>query len=358
MAGKFLTKEISFGNVSLTHRALFARHLAVMLRSGLPITEALDIAATSSEGALKSILRKVLKSVETGRTLSAAFSDYPRVFSGLFVEAIRAGESSGTLVENLEHVALELEKERDLLRKVRGAMVYPAFILAATLVMGVTVSFFILPKITPLFEGLHVKLPLTTRMLISFSHFIETSGLYFLLGLVLFIFFTLWLVRQKFVKPITHWLLLRIPLIGPITHGAHMARFSRTLGTLLKSGIRIGEALRITQSTMGNIYYEGALGTIERRVGTGTKLSESLEEFSLLFPVIVRRMIKVGEESGRLEETLLFLSDYYDSEVDGATKTLSTALEPMLLLFIGLVVAGFALSIITPIYEITGNIKR
>ncbi len=355
---KKLNRSISFGGVSLTQRALLAKHLAVMLRSGLTIIEALSIAADAAEGRLKPTLGGVLKAVETGRSLSSSFSDYPRVFSGLFTESVRAGEASGQLAENLESVAQELEKEKELTAKVTGALVYPGFILVATFILGIFMSFVVLPKIIPLFEGLKIDLPMSTRALIWFAHLIQNDGVWLLLGLVFFIFFFVWLIRQNFIKPVTHWIFLHTPLIKRLVMGANLARFSRTLGTLLKSGINIDEALDITASSTGNFYYRRALEDVSVHISKGGKLAESLESHKKLFPKIVTRMVQVGEESGRFEETLLYLANFYEEGVDTTAKSLSTIIEPMLLLIIGIIVVIFALAIITPIYELTGNIQR
>lgn len=350
--------EISFGGVGLSAKALFAKHLALMLRSGLTITEALSIAHDSSQGALGKAIGGVMKSVESGRSLSASFGDYPRAFSPLLVHATYAGEASGTLPENFEAVAEELEKEKELVSKIQGAMVYPIVVLAGTFVLGLWMAFFILPKIVPLFEGLRVNLPPTTRALIKISHFIEERGLYLLPGIIGFGSISFWLLGQRFTEPFTHWFWLHLPIVKKITRASNLARFSRTLGTLLKSGINIDEAVIIAKNSMGNYYYRKSLGEVGVHVRKGSKLSLNLEEFPRLFPVIVTRMIKVGEESGKFEETLFYLAGYYEVEVDTATKGLSTAIEPILLIFIGLLVGGLALAIITPIYEISGNIRR
>lgn len=353
-----LEKEIAIGGVTLTQKALLARHLSVMLKSGLTITEALSIAQSSAAGKLKKILSKVLKSVRSGRSLSSSLEDCGKVFSGLFINAVYAGESSGTLEENLENIAQQLEKERELISKIKGAMLYPIVVLVAAFILMMVLSFVILPKIIPLFEGLKADLPITTRALISFSHFIQAHGAILFLSIVVFIALMGWAVRQKFSKPATHWFFLNLPVIKKLVINANLARFSRTLGTLLKSGINIDEAVDITTHTMSNYYYRKALGRAGQRISKGTELSENLIPFEHLFPVLVVKMIKVGEGSGRLEEVLFYLAEFYETEVDASTKVLSTAIEPILLIFIGLVVGFLALSIITPIYEITGDIGR
>jgi len=350
--------DINIGRVSLNQKALFAKNLALMLKAGLPISEALAISSSSTKGKLRTVILKIKQSVEAGRSLSSSFAEHLNVFSGMFVNVTQAGESSGTLVENLEGISRQLKKERELISKIKGAMIYPILVLIATFILGMILSFIVLPQITPLFEGLRVDLPLSTRMLISFSHFVQDYGIYLFIGIVTFVIFFIWLIRQRFVHPYTHWLLLHVPVIKGIIINSNLARFSGTLGTLLKSGVPIDEALDITTNTLGNYYYRKALEQVARSSSKGTKLSSNLEQFSSLFPILLTKMVRVGEESGNFEETLFYLADYYEAEVDSATKILATTIEPVMLLVIGSVVAFLALSIITPIYDITSNIRR
>lgn len=350
--------NFEFGGVSLTQKALFAKHLALMLRAGLPISEALSISADSARSKLKSVLDKVRKSVEAGRPLSVSFAEFPSVFSNLFVNITRVGESSGTLPENLEGIADKLRKDREIIAKIRSAMMYPALVLIAAFVLGLMISFFVLPKITPLFAGLNVDLPITTKLLIKFSGIVEDKGIYLFSGTIVFFIFLFWLLRRRFTHPLTHWLYLRLPIVKGISGNSNLATFSRTLGTLIKSGVPIDEALEITTGSLGNYYYRRALGEVSKNTKKGIKLWKNLSEFENLFPPLLVKMIGVGEKSGNFEETLFYLADYYEQEVDNATRTLSTAIEPILLLSIGLVVGFLALSIITPIYDITGNISK
>ena len=328
-----------------------------MLKAGLPITEALNIAQDSASGKLKKIIKEISESVETGRSLSISFSRYPDVFSPFFINATRAGEISGSLTKSLENIAIQLEKEKDLNAKIKGAMLYPTIVLTAASILGMVLVFIVLPKIVPLFRGLKVELPATTRALIAFSTIVQDHGLYIFIGVVAFIILIAWLVKQKFSKPTIHWLLLNTPILKNITYNAKLSEFSRTLGMLLKSGVNIDRALEISKDTIGNYYYYQALKEISQNVRKGTKLSENLDKYNDLFPTMAVRMIGVGEESGNFEEILFYLSDFYEAEVDTATKALSAAIEPLLLIFIGSVVGFLALSIITPIYSITSGIK-
>lgn len=358
MARGWLNQEIAIGRVNLTQKAVLAKHLAVMLNSGLTLTEALSVAGDSSSGALKHVLRRVRQSVQSGSSFSAALGVHPKIFPAAFTSAVYAGERSGNLATNLVNLSRELEKERALLAKIKGAMIYPLIVLAAALLLGLGIAFFVLPKITPLFKGLQIDLPWTTRALIRLADFLDQYGLVFFLGLAAAAIFLFWFLRRPLASPVTHWLILRLPAFGRIAANLNLTRLAGTLGLLLKSGVNIDETLAIAERTLGNFYYRRALRRIGADVGRGLKLSESLEQFPKLFPLLFTRLTRVGEVSGRFEETFFYLTDFYEDEVDAAAKSLSTALEPILLLVIGLVVAGLALSIITPIYEITGNIRR
>lgn len=353
-----LEVEISLRGISLTDKALFAKHLSVMLEAGLVVSEALSIIADSVKGRFKKVLRGVLQSVEAGHSLSSSFARYPKEFSGIFISATYAGEASGTLDENFRNIASQLEKEKELTGKIKGAMLYPVVVLTATFVLGMAMAFLVLPKITPLFKGLKMDLPVTTRALLWFSDFMANYGLVFVIGVVSFVFFMIWLIKQKFSKPIIDFIILRLPFVKEISHKTNLARFCRNLGTLLRSGLSIDEALEVTGDTLGNFYYSRAIGRVGESISKGTKLSENLRQFESLFPIMVTRMVMVGEKSGKLEETLFYLADFYEAEVDNATKSLSTAVEPLLLIIIGFVVGFLALSIITPIYNVTGNINR
>lgn len=350
--------DISVKGVSLTQKALFAKHLSVMLKAGLTLPEALAIIQDQASGKFKKVLSAILVSVRSGQSLSSSFARYPKIFSGLFINVTRAGEVSGSLEENLSNIAEQLEKDRDLKSKIQGAMLYPVVVSMVAFGMGLAISFFVLPKITPLFEGLKIDLPITTQGLIWFSNLIREHGFWLMSGIITFFVLFIWLIRQKFSEPVTHWVLLRAPIIKKIVRESNLARFSRTLAMLTKSGLNIDEALEITKTTLGNYYFRKSIADVSRRVSKGSKITVALCEYEDLYPKITTQMIKVGEKSGKLEETLFYLADFYEKEVDNATKSLSTVIEPIMLIIIGLLVAFLALSIITPIYEITGGVKR
>ena len=353
-----LDTNVNIGGVTLMQKAVFAKNLSMMLKSGLTLHESLEITMDQSSGKLKKELKGVLSSVTSGQSLADSFARYPKIFSGMFVNITKAGEEAGTLEENLENIAIHIKKEAELYSKIKGALLYPIVVLVAAIFLGLAMSFLVLPKIIPLFEGLKVELPITTRMLIWFSHLIQDYGAYLFYGLIVFLSLAGWIIRQKFSHPVTHWLLLKLPIVKKIIKYTNLSRFSNTLATLLKGGLNIDKALVITQNTIGNFYYKETIPIITAHVAKGGTLSEGMIQFKKLYPKMVIRMVEVGEKSGGLEHSLFYLADYYENEVDTSTKSLSTAIEPILLIVIGLAVAFLALSIITPIYQITGNVRR
>lgn len=349
---------IPFSGVSSTDRILFAKTVAMMLRSGITITESLATAEGSSSGRFKRILKGVTKSIESGQSFSGALAAYPEVFSSFFINTVKVGESSGTLAENLESVALQLEKEQILISKIKGASLYPIVVLSAALVLGLVMAFFVLPKFIPLLESLRIDLPLSTRILIGVSHFIGENSIALAAIIVIVIVSFSILLKQTFIQPFSHWLFLHIPFIRKMIRYANLSRFSRTLGMLTKSGVNIDEALVITVDTTKNYYYKRSLRLVSERIGKGTQLSAGLGANEALFPALVTRMVRAGEESGNLSETLLYLADFYERELDNSAKNLPTILEPLLLLVLGLMVSFLALSIMSPIFNATGSLGR
>jgi type II secretory pathway component PulF len=353
----FLAADISIGGVSLEQKAIFARNLAIMLKAGMTISDALEITIDITTGKLKKIAATIFKSEQSGQSFAASLGIFPKVFSGIFINAVAVGEKSGTLFENLEAIAKQLDKDREIRSKVKSAMLYPVVVLIAAGILGLVISFVVFPKIIPLFKGLKVDLPVTTRALIWLSEVIAVHGAAIFISIMTAVIVLIWFCRQKFSHPITHRLALKTPLIAKITVAVNLARFCRTFGMLLQSGLNIDEAIKITGDSLDNYYYQSALQQVYNHIGKGTGVAENLAVYKNIFPTMAVRMIMVGEKSGKLEETLFYLADFYELEVSERTKSLSTAIEPMLLIVIGLVVGFLALSIITPIYSITGGIK-
>ncbi len=340
--------------VSFLDKVLFTKNLALMIKAGLPLRESVATIQDQSKGKVfKKILDDILKNIDNGQSLATSLSHHPGVFDSLYINMIRVGEESGTLEENLGHLTLQLEKSHELRSKVKAAMIYPSFILVTVIVLAAGLTFFVLPQITPIFKTFDIQLPFATRILIAFTEIIQNYGLFILIGVIVLAVISFLISRLRPVKFLIHKITLKLPITGAISRNVNIAHFSRTLGVLLKSGIPIISALDITQTTLGNLVYQKELVGVAAEVQGGKAISDYLRKKETIFPLMVSRMVGVGEKTGNLEETLLYLSDFYEAEVDRSVKSLSTIFEPILLLIIGAVVGFIALAIITPIYDIT-----
>lgn len=348
-----------FNRMSFSEKMFFTKHLAVMLKSGIPIADILETLITQAKsGAFKGILQQVYEDVSRGQGLEKAFAKHPKVFDPFYLSLIRIGEESGTLEESLEYLTEQLEKEDDLQKKVQSAMLYPSLILVATGVIGLALAFFVLPQITELFENLDIELPPTTRLLLFVSKLLREQGLFVIAGLFLLFFVLSFLLRSRWIKPRRDAFILRLPIFGYFLKSVAMASLSRNLGIMLRSGLPVTAALATAAEVEQNAVYKRDLEEIAAEVKKGKTIEKALQEGRYPeFPLFVSRMIGVGEKSGNLEENLVYLGEYFEAEVDTITKNMTTILEPLLLLFIGGAVAFIALSIITPIYQITGSIR-
>jgi len=348
-------KDINIGGVSKKDILFFTKNLAVMLRAGLTLYESLDVLKDQVKGKFKTILVEVLAEVNMGHQFSSALLKYPKAFPEIYVNMVEIGEKSGRLEQNLEHIGNQLQKNSDLKKKVFGAMIYPVVILIGGIGLGLGIIIFIMPKITNLFKSFDVELPLSTRIMIGISDFFQDYTIWAWAILIFGIVFIYWFLKRKFIRPVTHWIILNFPLFGKISQHMNLAMFCRTLGTLLKSGVTIDEGIKICTKTTSNYRYKKFLIHVHERIKAGGDLTSILKQNKKLFPMIDVQIIQVGERSGTLSDSLEYCSSIHEKEVDSITKNLSTVLEPVLLIIIGVLVAFLALSIITPIYSITGE---
>ena len=364
--GKLRTgfKEFSFGGVPLIEKVLFAKHLETMLKSGVNLNEALEVIVDqTSSKKFKRITKEVLEKIKTGQTLANTLARFPKVFDPLVVNIIRVGEESGTLEENLKYLAGELEGRLELRRKVKAAAFYPAIILFATFGLGVVLAYFVLPKITKLFTTLDIELPLSTKILLNVAAVMDKHGLIIILGIIGGLILLRILTVVKFIKPIWHAFLIKMPIIGGIIINYNLALINRTMGILLKTGLTIDHSVNISIDTTANMVYKKKLKYSLPQIQKGKRFSDILTSFKQsrrkpLFPLIMTKMIAVGERSGRLEESFNYLAEYFEKEVDNTTKNLTTILEPILLVFVGLIVGFIAISVISPIYQVTGKFRK
>lgn len=344
--------------VSVVDKLFFTKNLATLIKAGVPMNEALSTVIDQSSGQLKEVLTKVDKDVTNGQTLAKALAKHPKVFDNFFVNLIDAGEESGNLEKNLGFLAEQMGKDYALRRKIQGAMMYPGLVLGATFLMGTGISWFVLPKLIDLFTSFEVELPWTTKILLWFAYFMRDYGLFAVGGLAGLIILILFLLRIRSIRKAWHTALLSLPFLGKITRDGESARFCRNLGILLKSGLPMLDAFTTTTNTLSNLKFIDDLRDIREKVKSGKSIYQTMNNPKYYeFDKLTTRMIDVGEKSGNLEDMLLYLSEYYDEEIDNVSKNMSTLLEPVLLLIIGMVVGFVALAIISPIYSLIGGIR-
>jgi type II secretory pathway component PulF len=336
-----------------------ARNLEVMTRSGMQVLDSLEIIKRQTKSKpFNAMIDQLIVDIKNGHFLSSGLERYHNIFGDFFINLIRVGESSGTLSENLKYLADELKKKDELNKKIVGAMAYPVILIIATLSITAILAFFIFPKILPVLTSLHVPLPLMTRGFIVVSQFLFNYGIYLFSGLAVFLIAFFIMLRVRAFKFLWHRVILILPFVKIMSQNINMVNFARTLGLLLKSGVKIIEALQICADTLNNLVYKDEISRMSEGVRRGDTLSKYLNQDSKLFPPIFSEMILVGENTGKLDESLLFLANYYESELDESTRNMSNVLEPTLLLLMGVIVVIVAMAIITPIYKITQNLGR
>ena len=351
---------ISFVRFTTKEQTLFAKRLAFLIKAGVPLLESLELIRNQTTSRRKrEVFDAVITDVASGQYLSTGLGKFKNLFGEFTIHLIRVGELSGILAQNLLYLADALAKKQALQRKVRSALVYPIFITVTTLGVTGMLTVFIFPKIMPVFISLNITLPLSTRVLLSVSVFLQLYGIYFMGAVLLVVGLFLYLRTKIYtLRHVTDRLLLSIPIAGTITRSYNVANFCRTLGLLLHSGVHVTEAIDITASVTTNLIYREAFEIIVREVTKGETISKHIPTGTVVFPDLLSHMIAIGEKSGSLVETLGYLADLYETEVDEQTKNLSNTIEPILLVVMGVLVGLIAVSVITPIYDITKNLQR
>jgi type IV pilus assembly protein PilC len=343
--------------VPFSQKVFFAEHLRVMVRSGIALADALKtLAEQTTNKRFKKILSEIKTSLEAGETLSQNLARYPSIFSKTFVSMVSAGEISGTLEINLEELANQMKKEHQLRSRIKSALSYPVIIVISTVGIMILMMVYVLPRLLGIFEEFKATLPLPTLILISVVDFIQKHGiltaiiaLAVILGIALF-------CRTKIGKKIFHKMFLVAPIIGPVSQKINLARFSRTFSSLLKTDIPVVQSLEITADTLSNVHYKKAVLEAAEEIKRGLNIAEVIHKYPALFPPLVTQMISIGEKSGTVDVLLNELANFYEEEVDDTTKSLSSVIEPLLILFLGVVIGGIAIAVIMPMYTLTQQI--
>lgn len=354
-----MNKTDIFLRFSIKEQTLFAKRLSFLVKAGVPLIESLHLIRKQTKSKAKGrVYDVVIKDIANGQFLATSLGRFSRLFGDFTINLIRVGERSGVLSQNLNYLADELAKKHALRRKVVGALIYPIFITIATLGVTSLLTVFIFPKIMPIFISLHVELPLTTRVLLAVSNYLQAWGIFTVALFVLLV--VAFLILRAQVERVRYWsdyMLLHIPLAGTIARSYNLTNFCRTLGLLLKSGIHVAEAIEITADTTCNLVYRNAYAQVAESVVKGEQISRGLEREKTLFPDMLVHMISIGESTGNLIATLVYLSELYEEEVEEHTKNLSGSIEPVLMIVMGLLVGLIAVSVITPIYDITQHLQ-
>ncbi len=357
--GKEFSLPTLGSGVSPKELAIFTRQFSVMIDAGLPLVQCLEILAGQQENKVfQKVLTGTRSAVEGGSTLSAAMKQFPKVFDTLYVNMVEAGETGGILDTILQRLSSYIEKNVKLKRAVKSALVYPVAVLLVAAGVIILLLWKVVPIFATLFVGLGVDLPLPTRVVIMLSNFIGSIfGLLILVGFVgVAVALKLWYRTPKGRMAIDKSL-LKLPLIGILLRKIAVARFTRTLGTLIASGVPILEGLDITARTSGNAVIERALQLVRKAVEAGRTLADPLKETEV-FPGMVTQMIGVGEQTGAMDAMLQKIADFYEDEVDAAVKDLLSAMEPMMIVFLGVVVGGIVISMYLPLFSLIGKLAR
>jgi type IV pilus assembly protein PilC len=351
------SKKIGKGSIKTRDVVIFTRQFSTMINSGLPLVQALTILAEQTDNkALAEVTKKVVFDVESGNTVADALSKHPRAFTNLYVNMVAAGEAGGILDTILMRLATFLEKNDALVRKVKGAMIYPAVIMSVAAIAVVVLLIFVIPVFAGMFASGGMALPLPTRIVIGASGFLKAY--WWVIGAVIIVggySFKKYYATSN-GKLVIDRLLLKVPVLGDVLRKSAVSRFTRTLGTLISSGVSILEGLEITAKTAGNRVIQDAIMQSRSSIAGGDTIAQPLQK-SKVFPPMVISMIAVGEQTGGLDEMLSKIADFYDEEVDAAVSNLLSLLEPIMIVFLGVVVGGMVVAMYLPIFDMVNAVQ-
>lgn len=357
-----ISQFVDFANgifgVSTEEILMLIRNMKVMVAAGVPLPKTLDIlSAQAKSPAMKRTLKAMQEKILRGHSLSQAMALYPAVFSDLFVSMVQVGEESGTLEQALSQLTLQTERSYDLTSKIKSAMMYPAVVVTAMMVIGVIMIVSVVPKLADSFKDLGITLPVSTRFVIGLADFFTHQWYLALLGIMGFVAAIFFARRTKKGKRLIDTVLLRVPFVSEIIIKTNAAFTVRVLGSLIAAGVPIVRALEITAHVLSNVHFQAVLLQGAEDVKKGAKLSQVFRQYGHVYPFVVTQMVEVGEETGKTAEVFAKLADFYEEEVGAMTKNLAAVIEPVLMLLIGGVVGFFAISMITPMYSMLQSVQ-
>ncbi|MES2524492.1 MAG: type II secretion system F family protein [Gemmatimonadota bacterium] len=350
-------KQASGNGIKMRDIVIFTRQFSTMINAGLPLVQALDILAKQSENkSLSNVVRNVVFDVESGNTVADAMRKHPKAFSDLYTNMVAAGEAGGILDTILNRLAVFMEKNDALVRKVKGAMIYPMVIMCVAALCIIILLWKVIPVFASMFGSIGQELPMPTRIVIGMSGFLTTYWWALLGGTVAATFLVKNYYKTSNGQLVIDSMLLRVPVLGDVLRKSAVSRFTRTLGTLISSGVSILDGLEITARTSGNRVVQDAIMASRASIAGGETIAAPLQK-SQVFPPMVISMIAVGEQTGGLDEMLTKIADFYDDEVDAAVSALLSLLEPMMIVFLGVVVGGMIVAMYLPIFDMVNAVK-
>jgi type IV pilus assembly protein PilC len=343
----------SEGKVTAEDIAIFARQLATMLTAGIPMVQAFEIIGVGHDKpAVQKLVLAIKSDIETGNALNQALAKHPLYFDDLFVNLVEAGEHAGALETVLDKIATYKEKTEALKKKIKKALFYPAAVLAVAVIVTVILLLFVIPQFESLFQGFGADLPAFTQMVINMSRWMQSNGWMLLIIVVAAGFgFSYFYKRSRAMRQFLDRMALQVPVIGPILKKAAIARFARTLATMFGAGVPLVEAMKSVAGATGNIVYQDAVMRMRDEISTGLRMQRAMENTGL-FPNMVVQMIAVGEESGSLDEMSAKVADFYEADVDAAVDGLSSLLEPLIMVILGVLVGGLVIAMYLPIFKL------
>ena len=346
-----------FSRIPIVEKLFFVDHLRIMIHASLSLVEALSILEKELDNRrFKKIVMHVRTDVEKGDQLSLALGKYPKVFPPMYVKMIEAGEVAGKLDDSLQQVVSQMKKSHELSSTIRGAMIYPATIVAVMMGIGIVMTVVVLPKLIEIFDQFDADLPLATRVLIAVTNFMSNPVNLMLVFICVTVFVSLFAAALRKIpsfRKLVHFITLHLPIVGLIIKKINLAKFTLTLSSLLKSTIPIVDAVHIAGETTTNVHYQKTLSAAAEYIKTGKPMSDILSDEPNLFPPMVTEMIMVGERAGEVDHLLHELSEFYSSEVDKTMKNFTTIIEPIIIVFLGITVGGVAIAVIMPMYSLT-----
>jgi type IV pilus assembly protein PilC len=348
-------KDVSFtigSGVKMREIVIFTRQFSTMINAGLPLVQSLTILAEQTENEnFRKVITAVLNDIQAGQTLADAMRRHPKIFTDLYVNMVAAGETGGILDTILNRLALFLEKNDALARKIKGAMTYPVVVLFVVLAATTILLWKVVPIFAEIFSSAGMALPTPTRVVLGVSEFLQSYILFIFLGMVGFVVALRQYYKTSNGQLVIDRLLLKMPILGSLIRKAAVSRFTRTLGTLVSSGVSILEGLEITARTAGNRVVHDAVMKSRRSIAGGATIADPLRE-SGVFPPMVVQMINVGEQTGGLDEMLSKIADFYDDEVDAAVSALTSVLEPIMIVVMGVVIGGMVVAMYMPMFDL------